>query len=454
VGLQYRDLNGAGGTCISPGTYYLLLPNCNLLGGNEYPQITIVENTGDFCNRAVPALLNGAGSTVASAVVNCHTIGTDYGEFNSILTCPNGAQTNQYKTTWFKIDITGTDTLDVTTFLTENTNAASSQIKYRLMNGDCNAMQERSCVQDALTQDTYKCLAPGNYFIQVFTPIVVGTSPVTGTIDLHLTAIHHADTCAPVNNCLATSVFSSQYDCTVSDAVQFNNLSTYGSTIQYNWNFGYNNQTSTAITPSFVYPFLPTSQTYTATLIVNNTSCGRSDTSSAQITIPGRPFVNLGNDTTLCSSISILLNATTWPGSIYLWQNGATTPTYSVTAAGVGTYHVKVTYNGCIKRDTIVVKINPITPISQTKYLCGGDSAQLNSYRGYGETYSWNSGQTTSAIYVSTPGVYVNTLNWNGCLIRDSFFISGVVLPFANPDTTICYPFHNFIRICKRQHET
>ena len=124
-------------------------------------------------------------------MVNCHTIGTDYGEFNPTLTCPAGAITNNYKTSWYRLDITGTDTLDVTFLSTKIQMPAVPQIKYRMMTGNCGAMQEQSCVQDALTRNTYKCLAPGkSYFIQVFTPILVGTTQVTGTIDLNITAVN------------------------------------------------------------------------------------------------------------------------------------------------------------------------------------------------------------------------------------------------------------------------
>ena len=291
--------------CINPGTYYLLLSGCSRVNEYEYPQIQILEEAGDFCNAPVMANLNGAGTNVSSVLVDCHTIGTDYGEFNPTLTCPNGAPKANYKTSWFRINITGTDTLDVTTYLTENTNATSSQIKYRLMNGDCGAMQERSCVQDALTQDTYKCLAPGSYWVQVFSPV-----NTIGTISLNLNAVHHADTCAPINPCLSNANFQKQFDCTVSSAVQFINYSTFGASVSYLWDFGYNGQTSTAVSPSFIYPALTISQKYYVTLSVTNTTCGGVSLYRDSITIPPRPGVFLGNDTSLCNGGTVLLNAT------------------------------------------------------------------------------------------------------------------------------------------------
>ena len=439
-GLQYQSNttsvydNGVywGETCIAAGTYYLLLPGCNMTNEFVYPVIKIIEQAGDFCTAPVVTPLNGPGNASSSVIVNCHTIGTDYGEFNPMLTCPANTPTATYKSSWFRLDIGGNDTLDVTAFLSEATTALSSQIKYRMMTGNCGAMQEQSCVLDALTQNTYKCLTPGSYFFQVFTP-----TAATGTIDLKLTAVKHADTCAPVNNCLANANFLTQYDCTLNDSVRFINYSTYGNAIQYNWNFGYNGQSSTAVSPSFSYPALATAQTYTITLAANNTSCNGLGNTSAQITIPGRPNVNLGKDTSLCNGGSVILNATTHTGSVYQWSTGATTPSITASTPGLTTYWVKVTYNNCIKRDTIKVFINPIIGRKQSKLFCNDDSVQLSSFRGNGESYLWSTGATSNSIYASAPGTYYCDLILNGCIKRDTFNVTRASFSFGN-DTAVC----------------
>jgi hypothetical protein len=137
----------------------MLLTGCDQVNESVFPEIKIIEQAGDFCSRPVVAAMNGAGTIIASSIINCHTIGTDYGEFNPTLTCPPSAVTNKYKSSWFRLDIAGNDTLDVTTFITENTNVNPTEIKYRMMTGNCGAMQEQSCVLDAQTQNTYKCLS-------------------------------------------------------------------------------------------------------------------------------------------------------------------------------------------------------------------------------------------------------------------------------------------------------
>lgn len=445
-------VNAASGlwsqSCVTTGTYYLILPGCARVNQYVFPEIELIEQEGDFCNRAVPTAINGAGAASASVLVNCHTIGTDYGEFGPQLTCPPGAKTGDYKSSWFRIDIGGTDTLDVTTYLQENTNAASSDIKYRLMTGDCGAMQEQSCVLDALTQNTYQCLAPGqSYYVQVFTPVLKNNVSVTGTIDLILSSISHADTCAPLTNCLANANFDTAFNCSTGDSVKFVNFSTYGTSIIYKWDFGYNGQKSTAVSPSFFYPALPNAQTYTVKLVVTNTSCSQKDSVTRQITIPGRPFVNLGADINQCGSTApIILKATSHPGATYLWQNNSVADSFRVTATGNNNYRVTVTYNGCSRSDTVKVLMSPVSarPLQQIN-LCT-DSVLVNVRRGFGETYRWNTGATTQSIYMSRPGFNWVDITYFNCVYRDSFEVNNVNAsrPFG-ADTTVCLTNGGFV---------
>lgn len=426
--------------CVAPGTYYLLLPGCDQVNAFVYPEIQLIEAVGDFCSRAIPAVLNGTGTVTASVLVNCHTIGTDYGEFGPQLTCPQGAATADYKSSWFKMDIGGTDTLDVTTYLVENTNAASSDIKYRLMTGNCGAMQEQSCVLDALTQNTYQCLVPGqSYFVQVFTPITKFGQAVTGTIDLKLSAIKHADTCAALANCLANANFTSLFNCTTDDSVKFVNFSTYGTSISYKWNFGYNGQTSNAVSPSFFYPALATDQSYSVKLLVENISCGKKDSVTRTVTVPGRPFINFGNDIPRCDGSPITLKATSHTGATYTWQNGTTADTLRASVPGNNEYWVKIDYNGCSNRDTVKVVISPIAAKPLQQIILCTDSVSINASSGQGETYRWNTGAVTAAVFASKPGVYWVDINYFTCTYRDSFVVNNVATarPLGN-DTNAC----------------
>ncbi len=445
---SYYDNGNWAQRCITPGTYYLILPGCGAVDEDVYPQVEIIPQAGDFCSAPAIAALNGTGAVSATLIPDCHTIGTDYGEFSTTLTCPAGAATSGYKTSWFRLDIGGTDTLDVTAYLVENTNAASTQIKYRLMTGDCGAMQEQSCVQDALTQNTYQCLLPGQqYYVQVFTPVTINGSTVTGTLELKLSAIKHVDTCAPVNTCLASANFTTTFNCTTDEAVRFNNFSTYGTGISYTWDFGIGSQTSSAVSPSFIYPASTTDQTYSIKLVAQNTSCGKKDSVTRSITIPARPYVDLGNDLLQCSGAPVTLDATSFAGASYAWHNGSTDPILQATTVGQQQYFVKVTYNNCISTDTINILISPVAKKAlQNIVLCAGDSAVLNAARGVGETYSWNNGAVTAFVDVKIPGVYWVDVRYQGCTVRDSFRVSSIsnAVPLGS-DTSICLGLGSYL---------
>ncbi len=426
--------------CISPGTYYIILPGCSAVDENVFPEIEVVEQAGDFCSRPMVTSLNGKGSKVIGVTIDCHTIGTDYGEFNPTLTCPAGADKTKFKSSWYRIDVGGKDTLDVTVFINEQTNAGSSEIKYRMMTGNCGAMQEQSCVQDALTKNTYKCLAPGtSYYIQVFTPVINSFNQyVNGTIDLNISAINHVDTCLPSNSCIAVANFNTEFDCTKDKAVQFINFSTYGTSIAYEWDFGYNDQKSNAVSPRFNYPALTTNKSYDVKLIVTNTSCGRKDSITQTIDVAARPAAELGQDTIICTPGStIKLDAASHSGSTYQWSNGNTTSSASFNYSG--SHWVQVTYKGCITRDTIAVYISPIQKKSlQTLALCKVDQVTLNASRGYGEKYKWSTGATTGSITTSLPGYYWSDVFLNGCTFRDSFLVVSTALQPLGSDTNIC----------------
>jgi gliding motility-associated-like protein len=67
------------------------------------------------------------------------------------------------------------------------------------------------------------------------------------------------------------------------------------------------------------------------------------------------PVVNLSNDTTICESTNISLNAT-YLNATYQWQDNSTNPVYNVTKGGL--YWVKATIGGCSITDSIFIGID------------------------------------------------------------------------------------------------
>lgn len=117
------------------------------------------------------------------------------------------------------------------------------------------------------------------------------------------------------------------------------------------------------------------------------------------------PFVNLGNDTTLCTGELLELNAF-YNGSNYTWQDGSTNETISITASGI--YQVTVS-NGC--GETIASKrvdfFEPIeVDLGKDTSLCEGETYLLEAFSKSAEHYIWNDGSTEDANYINGPGFY------------------------------------------------
>ncbi|GAA4318659.1 gliding motility-associated C-terminal domain-containing protein [Flaviaesturariibacter amylovorans] len=123
------------------------------------------------------------------------------------------------------------------------------------------------------------------------------------------------------------------------------------------------------------------------------------------VTHKPEPLVHLGADTLLCSGGPLLLDVTN-PGATYQWSTGNSTPAYLVIAPD--TYWVRVSLNGCDKRDTIVVRTGaapvPFTLGADT-VLCPGTSLLLAPPQQDGQ-YRWQDGSAGRSYTVTAPGRY------------------------------------------------
>lgn len=137
---------------------------------------------------------------------------------------------------------------------------------------------------------------------------------------------------------------------------------------------------------------------------VSNACTSYSDTLVFQ-TIDPLPPVDFGNDTTICSSVSLVLDAG-FSGADYLWSTGEITQSVVVNSAG--TYSL-VASNLCGSvGDTIAISAEqPLVPVdlgSDTR-VCEGTPLFLNAGNN-GATYLWSTGETAQIIAVSTNGIY------------------------------------------------
>lgn len=167
----------------------------------------------------------------------------------------------------------------------------------------------------------------------------------------------------------------------------------------YTWSSGANTA-SISVTPS-------ASTVYT----VIGGGAGCTDTKTISVSVVQNPTVAVSN-ATICAGSSTVLTAS--GATTYSWNTGATTPTISVSSAGI--YTVTGTSNGCVNTRTVNLTVNtiPTTTASTTGTLtCTNLSVNLNSSLA-GVSYTWSApsggsvasanSQTTTAS--GAPGTY------------------------------------------------
>jgi hypothetical protein len=202
-------------------------------------------------------------------------------------------------------------------------------------------------------------------------------------------------------------------------------LSVSGNYYAYKWSTG-------ASTSSIS---VNTGGTYTVTVYGNCASATATKTiTSTNLT----PSITPGGPTTFCQGGSVTLDAGAGY-SAYLWNNGATTQ--SITVSNSGNYTVTVTQNSCTASDVETVTVNnatvSITPAG-TVTICSGSSITLDA--GANATaYSWSTGATSQTISVNQGGTYTVTITQNGCTATDNVTVtvSANLSPVITPASPI-----------------
>jgi hypothetical protein len=166
-------------------------------------------------------------------------------------------------------------------------------------------------------------------------------------------------------------------------------------------------------------PFLNTigSVTYYAAAKEIATGCESASRTSVQLQLVAVPAASIAANgpVTFCQGGNIVLTAN--GGTSYLWSNGATAS--SVTISNSTSLTVTVTTGNCVSTAPAVqVTVNPlpaatITALTPTT-VCDGDRVLLAASTGTG--WSWTNGATTQSILVGAAGSYqVTVTNTFGC---------------------------------------
>lgn len=188
----------------------------------------------------------------------------------------------------------------------------------------------------------------------------------------------------------------------------------------YLWSNGAISQNITATTPN----------TYWVAIQMGN--CQASDT--IQVSYSPLPTVNLGNDTTVCTSL--ILDAGN-PGSNYLWQDQSTNQNYNVNSSGQ--YSVEVNSNGCTTSDTIMVTVVGLVADLGLDTVTCFPTLTLDPGIANADSYTWQDNSTGQTLVTNSVGTYSVTVTNSGCAASDTInIIPGTISVTLPNDTLLC----------------
>ncbi|MBK8846196.1 MAG: choice-of-anchor L domain-containing protein [Bacteroidetes bacterium] len=222
----------------------------------------------------------------------------------------------------------------------------------------------------------------------------------------------------PVNVSLNSATASISGNTSVCSGSQTSLLANAG--ISYIWSNGTTTQSLTTAVAG----------TYTVT-VTNSNGC--TGTAVSTVLLNSLPTPLITGPANGCLGTPVILNGGSF--SNYLWSNGATAASISV--SGSSSYTVTVTdANGCTGTDSHTININTaaVPVISGPPSICNGGSAQISSSPGF-SSYLWNTGNTSPILNSSVAGTYTLTVtDLNGCTATASFSLQ--VLPVPVPAIT------------------
>lgn len=265
------------------------------------------------------------------------------------------------------------------------------------------------------------------------------STETTQSIDVLVSGTYEVTT-VDANGCSATSQSVvvtvnplPQVNITASGATQFcQGGSVTLTSSQSTGNAWSNGETTSAIVVN-------ASGNYSSVVTDSNGCSGTSNVITVTVDTVGTPAITSNGPLSICNGSTVDLTAN--PGGLsYAWSNGSNSQTITVSTAGV--YFVTITgANGCsaVSPSVTVTSGSASTPfiiVGGPTIICEGESVVLLSSSVTGNT--WNTGETTESIEVTTTGNYfVTVADANGCTAT-----SALVPVIVNPLPTASFTFN------------
>ncbi|MBL7787548.1 MAG: gliding motility-associated C-terminal domain-containing protein [Chitinophagales bacterium] len=159
-------------------------------------------------------------------------------------------------------------------------------------------------------------------------------------------------------------------------------------------------------------------------LEVNDQNCIRRDSIFVN-SLDIMPSIHLGNDTIICKNTTVTLDATVENANSYVWQDGSTSPLYTVEQAGM--YTVSISNDCGVIIDTIAVAVDTIglkLDLGNDQTICAGDTINLDVTQDNIASYLWQDNTMLPIYTIEDEGLYVVEV-YNNCFsLTDSLKVS------------------------------
>lgn len=176
------------------------------------------------------------------------------------------------------------------------------------------------------------------------------------------------------------------------------------------------------------------SPTQTTEYTVTAFNGGCEDSDSVTVQVNPIPIANAGNDVDITEGESTTLSAT--GGDSYEWSTGETTQSIEVSPLTDTIYSVIVSQNGCEDIDEVTVFVYEAVEANagQDVTICQGFETTLTATGG--DSYLWNTGETTQSITVSPMATSTYTVIVSNEFSSDTDEVTVTVNPLPNVQVT------------------
>ncbi|MGB0430785.1 MAG: gliding motility-associated C-terminal domain-containing protein, partial [Bacteroidia bacterium] len=412
----------------------------------EFEFDSLATPIGDYCYNAVEGSMSGTGSLQLGQWASIHTIGEGANEQFKNQLKEARYNISDLKSTWFSVDFKNVQGSKL--FVSGNNSNAYEIKVYR---GDCSAM---TLVGALLSWQNISldCIQDGTYMFQLYSNAYVHDSVV-----LNIQVLPANGICPMVDPQKVIANFELTNGC-AGDTIQFINLSSAGTAIEYEWKFG-NNDISTQVNPSRIFKGSDDSQL--VSLVVRNKTTLESDTAYEWIYL-NKPVLELINDTTVCGTdVSLEIENFDASKYIYGWHSAdryitidgveqlrtyakGRRYTYSLWADTVNQIIVSARNKNCKTLDTIKVYSLPMILAQKEQenfsVLCYKqlDTIQIKKPDYPKVDAFWNDGETQLSRIVTDTGTYNFTLKTAHCKYDGAIAVIGTKGPIYHLDSVFC----------------